>query len=211
MKYFTKEELLAAPSRFRAHLINSCTGYKSCNLIATEDTYQNTNLAIFNSVIHIGSNPPMLGCIMRPLTVERHTYDNMKETGYFTVNQVHYTDITSAHQTAAKYSKDTSEFDATGLTTEYLHDFKAPYVKSSPIKLGCKFMNEYLIKENNTLLLIGGIERVYLQEDILSEDGWVQLDKAETATCIGLDGYALPKLLARFAYAKPDQEPKKIK
>ena len=69
--------------------------------------------AIFNSIIHIGSNPPMLGFILRPLTVPRHTYTNFKENDYFTVNQVHKDDIEKAHQTAAKYDTEISEFSAT--------------------------------------------------------------------------------------------------
>ena len=97
-----------------------------------------------------------------------------------------------------------------GLSAEYLDDFKAPYVASSPIKLGCKYLNEYLITENDTLLIIGAIEHIYIKDEAIANDGWIQLDKAETAACIGLDGYALPELLARFSYAQPDKELKNI-
>ncbi|UZO80520.1 flavin reductase family protein [Aquimarina sp. ERC-38] len=210
MKHFSQEELLTAPSRYRANLINSCTGYKSCNLIATQNQKGITNVAIFNSVIHIGSNPPMLGFILRPLSVPRHTYANFKENEYFTVNQVPHNQIEKAHQTAAKYKEGASEFKATGLKEEYLNNFKAPYVSSSPIKLGCRYLNECVIKENNTLLIIGGIEELYIDETIITKDGWVDLTQAETAACIGLDGYALPELLARFSYAKPEEPVQKI-
>lgn len=206
MKHLTTQDLLALPSRYRANLINSCTGYKSCNLLATKDKDNHTNVAIFNSIVHIGSNPPMLGFILRPTTVARNTYSNLKETGVFSVNQVDKSMIFDAHHTAAKYDKDISEFDQTNLEEEYLDNFEAPYVKQSPIKLGCKYINEYLIKENDTLLIIGAIEHLYLRKEILQEDGWVQLDKAETVACIGLDGYALPKLIDRFNYAKPNEK-----
>ena len=39
--------------------------------------------------------------------------------------------------------------------------------------------------------------------NILNDDGYLQLDKAETVAINGLDGYALPTLLNRFKYAKP--------
>ncbi|MBP2832166.1 flavin reductase [Aquimarina sp. U1-2] len=206
MDHFTLKDLEHMPSRYRANLINSCTGYKSCNLLATKSKKGHTNVAVFNSIVHIGSNPPMLGFILRPLTVPRDTYKNLKETGVFTVNLVHQTMIEDAHHTASKYAEHISEFDKTALKEEYLDEFYAPYVKNSPIQLGCRYRNEYVIKENDTLLIIGGIEHIYLDKKIIHNDGWVQLDKTEAVSCIGLDGYALPTLLDRFQYAKPDQE-----
>ena len=205
MKHFSKEELGKMPSRYRAHLINSCTGYKSANLLGSKSEVGISNLAIFNSVVHIGSTPPMLGFILRPLTVKRNTYANFKDSGFFTVNQVNESIIKDAHHTAASYDEDISEFSKTKLTETYLDNFQAPYVKESAIKLGCSYVNEYEIKENGCLLIIGAIEHVYLPDDILQNDGWLQLDKAQTVAINGLDAYALPQLLARFAYAKPDE------
>lgn len=210
MKHFNKQELDKLPSRYRAHLINSCTGYKSANLLGTKSIKGNSNLAIFNSVVHIGSNPPMLGFILRPLTVKRNTYSNFKETGFFTVNQVNKVIIKDAHHTAASYEEDISEFSKTNLTETYFDDFLAPYVTQSAIKIGCSYVNEYEIKENGCVLIIGAIEHIYLPKELLHADGWAQLDKAETVSAIGLDGYALPTLLNRFAYAKPDEDTKTI-
>ncbi len=205
-KHFTLDELIAMPSRYKANFINSVTGYKSCNLLATKSDTGATNLAIFNSIVHIGSNPPMLGFILRPTTVARDTYANFKENGTFTVNQVHEDMIADAHHTAASYPEGISEFDKTNFEEEYLDGFPAPYVRSSEIKIGCRYMNEYLIKENNTILIIGAITDIYIPEAIQHQDGWIQLDIANTVSTIGLDGYALPKLLNRFAYPKPDED-----
>ena len=63
----------------RLNLINSCTGYKSANLIATKSKDGISNVALFSSVTHIGSNPPMISFITRPLTVKRDTYTNIKD------------------------------------------------------------------------------------------------------------------------------------
>ena len=206
MIHYSKEQLTLLNSRFRANLINSCTGYKSSNLLATKSQEGITNVAIFNSVVHIGSNPPMLGFILRPLTVKRNTYENFKASGYFTVNQIPSNIIKKAHETSAKYDGDVSEFAKTHLTEEYINEFQAPFVKESHIKLGCRYINEYEIKENGCLIIIGEVLDLYLPKDIINEDGWVQLDKVDTTAIIGLDGYALPRLLDRFSYARPDQE-----
>ncbi|WP_025742700.1 flavin reductase family protein [Aquimarina pacifica] len=210
MNHYTLQDLTDMPSRYRANLMNSCTGYKPCNLLGTKGKNEKTNLAIFNSITHIGSNPPLLSFVLRPTTVARNTYQNIKETGFFTINQVHKDMIADAHHTSAKYEDDISEFDKTDLISTYRNDFFAPYVDKSPIQLGCSYVNEYLIKENNTILVIGAVEHLYLSNELIHPDGWVQLDKAETVSSIGLDGYALPEVLNRFAYAKPDQPIKSI-
>lgn len=44
--------------RKRVSLINSLSEFKSLNLIGTINNQGQTNLAIFNSVVHIGANPP---------------------------------------------------------------------------------------------------------------------------------------------------------
>ncbi|MFS4469504.1 flavin reductase family protein [Maribacter sp. 2210JD10-5] len=208
MLHFSNTDLDQLTSRYRANLINSCTGYKSSNLLATKSKEGICNLAIFNSIVHIGSNPAMLGFILRPLTVRRDSYSNFKTSGYFTVNQVHKTIVEDAHHTSAKYEKNVSEFSKTKLTEVYLDDFQAPYVAESHIKIGCCYLNEYEIEENGCLLIIGAIEHIYLPEATIHKDGWVQLDKVGTITSIGLDGYALPHLINRFAYAKPDEKTK---
>lgn len=208
MKHITSEEIKEMEKIFRLNLINSCTGYKSANLLATKSKNGNPNVAVFSSVTHMGSDPAMLGFVTRPLSVARNTYDNIKETSYFTVNHIHEKMIEQAHQTAAKYDEDISEFHKTGLDEEYLDNFHAPYVKQSEIKLGCKYLNEYKIEENDTLLVVASIEHIYFDEGIQMPDGWLRLDDAGTVAVNGLDGYSLPTLLDRFHYARPGQEVK---
>ena len=125
----TKENILELEKQYRANFVNSISGFKSASLIGTISNKGNTNLAIFNSVIHIGANPPALAFLMRPVSVERHTYENIKETGFFTINHINKEIYKRAHQTSARYEKEISEFDESELTPEYSEKFKAPYVK----------------------------------------------------------------------------------
>lgn len=203
-KHLTKASLVELTKYERVNLVNSITGYKSANLIGSQDEQGQTNLAIFNSVTHLGSDPAMITLTLRPNTVERHSFDNMIATGFFTINHISASIIKQAHQTAARYPKDVSEFDATGLHTEYLNEFTAPYVQESVIKLGCKYLNSYEIKENGCLIVVAAIEDFHFDDSFQESDYWLRLDKAETVAINGLDGYALPKLLDRFNYAKPD-------
>jgi len=206
MDHFSKSQINKMDKIYRLNLINSCTGYKSANLIGTVSEKGVYNVAIFSSITHLGSDPALLSFIVRPTTVPRDTYKNIMDNKIFTVNHVYFDNIKDAHHTSARYPSIISEFDMTGLEKEFIDDFKAPYVKSSKIKLGCKFINKYEIKENNTLLIVAEINDIYCDTNIIQEDGWLRLDKAKTVTINGLDGYALPALLDRFKYAKRKDE-----
>ena len=205
MQHFSKENIDALAIRYKNNLINSISGYKSANLIGTKSKVGNTNLAVFNSIVHLGSNPALLGFILRPTTVPRHSYQNMKETGVFTINHISKDQIEDAHHSSAKYPENVSEFDQTNLKEEYKADCIAPFVKDAPVQIACRYVNDYLIKENDTLLVVGAVEHLFVQEEMLLEDGYVQLDKGEVVTVNGIDGYALPQLLARFPYARPKE------
>jgi len=50
-------------------LINGISGMKSANLVGTVDRRGNINLALFNSVVQIGADPPYLGMIFRSLAL----------------------------------------------------------------------------------------------------------------------------------------------
>ena len=204
MIHYSRTDIDQMDKIFRLNLINSCTGFKSANLLATKSLNGVSNVAVFSSITHLGSNPPLIGFILRPTTVPRDTYRNIKDTGVFTVNHIYSDIIEDAHHTSAKYPDEVSEFTKTGLEEEFLGDFPAPFVKGAKIRLGCRFLNEYVIKENDTLLLVSAIEHVFIaDQDILQEDGWLKLENANTVAINGLDGYATTNLLDRYAYARP--------
>ena len=204
MKHISRDEISQMEKIERLNLINSCTGYKSANLIATKSVDGNSNVAIFSSVTHLGSNPALIGFIMRPTTVPRDTYKNIMATGFFTVNHITADMIADAHHTSANYEMGISEFDKTNLEEEYKTEIEIPFVKGSPVQLYCKYVNEYYIKENDTIHIIASIENLFFDENLQHEDGWLQIDKGNVIALNGLDGYCLPKLVDRFQYARKD-------
>ena len=203
---FNSEDLMALEKHKRAHFINSLGGFKSVSLVGTSDKEGNSNLAVFSSIFHIGANPPLIGLIFRPSPPERNTFANIIETGFYTLNHINETIYNQAHQTSARYDKGISEFEITGLNREYKDGFFAPYVTESNIQLGIEFKEKIDISINNTTLIIGEIIQVYIPEDCLSEDGFVDIEKANSITCSGLDSYHKTVQLDRLSYAKPNQE-----
>ena len=204
--HVTSEEMAAMDKQKRVHFINSLGGFKSVVLVGTSTQNRQTNLAIFSSFFHIGANPPLVGLIFRPSPPERDTLRNILETGFYSTNHINESIYKQAHQTAARYDTEVSEFDATYLNPEYKNDFFAPFVAESQIQLGIQFKEKIDIRINNTTLIVGEIVQVYLPSNAISADGFVDLEKANTITCSGLDSYHKTIQLDRLSYAKPDKE-----
>ncbi|MGB5418169.1 flavin reductase family protein [Algibacter sp.] len=203
MTYFSESDIKNLEHLFKINLINSCSGYKSANLIGSKSKDGFENVAVFSSVTHIGSSPAMLGFFLRPTTVIRNTYENLKETGFYTINHIHKSITEDAHHTSAKYDTSISEFDVTTLNSEYKNNFLAPFVKDAPIQLAMQFVEEYDIKANNTILVIGKVVGLYVNENLIETDGFINLSKAEVAAINGLDGYAIPNTNSRYGYQRP--------
>ncbi len=193
---------------YRANFINSLTGFKSVNLIGTVNKSGQTNLGIFSSVVHIGSNPPLVGFINRPVKASTHTLANIQSTGLYTLNHIHPSFVQQAHQTSASYEAGISEFTEAGLTPEYIENIPAPFVKESEVKYALSLQQILPIALNDTFLVIGKIISVQIINDIVSVDGFIELDKANSICSNGLDGYYKTNLITRYAYAKPDIQTK---
>lgn len=211
MKTFDTTAMNAMAKIPRLNLINSVTGYKSANLIGSISKEGVLNVAIFSSITHLGSNPALLGFMIRPIaSTPRDTYTNIKDTHYFTVNHITKAMIADAHHTSSAYDSGISEFDKTNLEPEFLDGQKVPFVKESPVRLLCKYVNEYPIQENGCIHIIASIEKIYVEDELIQKENWIRLDLADVVTINGLDGYAVPKLADRFHYSRVDQPTKSM-
>lgn len=204
-KHFSKRDIENMDERYRAHFVNSLSGFKSANLVGTKSHDGLENLAIVSSVLHLGSSPALMGMVMRPDTVRRDTLENIQNTLFYTLNHVVNDDVPKAHQTSARYDREESEFETTGLANEYLDNFHAPFVQSSPVKLGMKLVEIMPIKHNGTLFIIGSVEHAYVAESALADDGFVSLSSQNVVCINGLDAYLSPQAPRRYAYAKKEK------
>lgn len=192
----------------RLKIINSVTGIKPGNLIGTIGKNGATNLAVFSSIIHLGSNPSLLGFISRPQTEEvGHTLRNILQTEFYTINHIHPEFVEKAHYTSAKFSSDVSEFDACNLSEEYINHFKAPFVQESIFKMGLRFKEALDIKLNGTVLVIGEIEELVIADKaFVNED--IDLEASEGVGISGLNTYYSLKKIDSYPYARLSEIPK---
>ncbi len=204
---YSRQDIAAMDRITRLKIVNGVSGIKSANLIGTRAGDQTTNLAVFNSVVHIGSNPPLLGFIARPQTKEvGHTLQNIKETGEYTINHIHPEFTKQAHYTSAKFERNTSEFERCGLTEEYLGECKAPFVKESRLKMAMRFMEAIPIELNGTTLVIGEIVNLILPDGAMA-DGDLDLEKVNGVGISGLNSYYELKKIAYYPYAEVTEVP----
>jgi len=210
IEIITSDDLKQFEKRKRTNLINGLSGLRSANLIATLSETGNENLAIFNSVMHIGADPALMGFIMRPEVVERQTMQNIRYNKKFTINQVTEAIHKQSHLTSAKFDKETSEFEACQISPYFHQDYPIPFVKESNIKIALNLEEEILVKSNNTILVIGKVDFILLNNGILDEAGHIDFEQISGIAVNGLDTYYTAKKIAKYKFARPNMTIKDI-
>ena len=206
----TRNDIENLASRDRAAFINSLSGFKSANLVGTADAAGHCNLALMSSCVHLGSHPPLLALVVRPGGEDRHTLANILATGVYTLNHVNTGIIPESHQSAARYPREVSEFEAVGLGVHREEGFHAPFVAEAALRMGMQLREHQELAINGTHLVIGEVVSVELPEASLREDHSVDLSVAGTVALAGLDSYGRVETLKRMAYAKPDLPPREV-
>jgi len=188
-------------------LINSISGIKPANLVGSRSLNEIDNLAIFSSVVHLGSNPALLGMVMRPQTsTTKDTYSNIMDTGFFTINHVSQSFIKKAHYTSAKLEMDQSEFDIMNIEKEFIEDFYAPFVKASAVKIGLKYVESHSLS-NECIFITGEVLLAEFPDKSCNEKGQLDLSSYD---CVGISGlntyYSLSKIES-FPYVRVSEIP----
>ena len=208
--HITKQQIKQYESQYRARLINSLSGFKSANLVGTINQNGLSNLSIVSSVFHIGADPALVGMIIRPHVVPRHTFENILQTKQYTINHVSDEFWQQAHQTSARYADDVSEFNAVELTEEYLSVCKAPFVLESKLKYALELREVIHLAINGTELVLGEVTDIVLEQQALRKDGYIDIESINTVCLTGLDSYHSSQRLGRLSYAKTHNPLKKL-
>jgi flavin reductase (DIM6/NTAB) family NADH-FMN oxidoreductase RutF len=211
LKYFSmqiiiQEQIEEMEKPYRTALMNSISGFKPLNLLATVNNSGQANLCIVSSVFHLGSNPPLLGMVIRPERAHNDSLKNIKATGQYTLNNVSIGHYRNAHQTSASYPSGVSEFEECGFTEFYHDKFKAPFVQESSIKIGLEAVEIRNVTLNGTTIVIGQIKLIAVYDNVILADGSIDHIAAETVAGSGLDSYYKPEFVEKLSYAKPGLE-----
>lgn len=204
-KTFTIEEIGGWERFYRANFLNSLSGFKPLNLIATTDENGVSNLGLFSNIVHLGADPALIGFINRPREAAPHTLANIERGRFYTINHVHPEILERAHQCSAKYPDGVSEFTTTGLTEEWVEGLPVPYVRESLVRYALEVVQINPIPLNGTFFVIGRVLQAQLDPSLVGTDGFIDISRTESLVSTGLDAYGQVKALARYKYAKPGQ------
>lgn len=124
-------DIIEMGQRYRTAFIHCLAGFRQAVLVGTKSANGQPNLAIFNSLIHLGANPATFGLLSTPDTVPRDTLQNILDTHAYTLNFVQAAQYQTAPQTSARYEKGVSEFEAVGFVPVYSPGSDAPFVEDA--------------------------------------------------------------------------------
>lgn len=192
-------------SRDFAAWFSQLEGLRSPVAVGTRGSGGVANLAVFNSMTHIGSRPPYLALVFRPLTVERHSYDNLKATGVYTINHLPAARLDSLHATSAKYPREVSEFEACGLTPVDSAT-GAPYVGEGTVGMQLRFEEEYFVRANDSVVVIGRVEELRLPKEASFAESRVDWAGLDGLVVNGLYHYYRVAHERTKAYAQPESK-----
>jgi flavin reductase (DIM6/NTAB) family NADH-FMN oxidoreductase RutF len=198
-----RQHIEALEQRYRSTFINSLAGFRQVVLVGTQSNQGDDNLAIFNSLIHLGAHPALFGLISRPNSVPRDTLENIRQSQEFSLNYMPAAAFVQAHQTSARYEANISEFEKTGIEAENITGYRSPFVKNALVQVAMKLEEIVPLAVNQTVLIIGSIDLVILDDAMVGSDGFVDLASANTLLSQGLDSYYTAQVIGRLPYAKP--------
>lgn len=186
---YTRQQLMGLPKQQRIMFLNSLSGFKAAWLLGSKSSTGISNLCVVNSVMHVGASPPLMGLLFRPKTSHHQTQPNIEETGVFTVNLIEASYLKEAHQTAATYGPETSEFTTCGFTEQYLEEFEAPFVQEARIKVGLKLEEMHKVKANGTTFLVASVQHVCFPAVAVGGNGSLNPTKIGGVASVGLTDY----------------------
>lgn len=198
MPTYTAADLEAADRAWRINFINCLIGAKNLHVLITRNSNGTYNAAIFNSGIHVGSSPPYIGFLLRPTTVPRHTYENLRQYPYATLNAVTEAFRQRAHATHAKLPYGESELEHFALSPQWIAGEDLPYIEESPLMARLRWVEEHLLTVNQTRFLIFAVESVHIAVEP-DQDGFFRMDKLGLVAGSGCDAYWRVEYLGREA------------
>lgn len=190
MRRLTLEELNRQSKNFQINFVQTLLPVSAVGLISSVNDQGIPNLAIFNKSLIMGSAPPLMGILFRPLDRKRDTYSNIKTSGRAGWNAFCLDEAIQAHATSEHLPPEVSEFDTSEFEPIWEPDGRLPWVKGSPIRIELHYREEHFIETNQTRMLIFEMKAFYIDETLISEGGALRHELLPTAISTAPSGYA---------------------
>ena len=164
-----------------------------------------TNLAPFSYFNAVGSKPPtLMFCpANRPDGQKKDTLANIEQTGEFVVNLVSFDLAEKMNQTSAGYDRETSEFEACGLTPAPSLQVRPPRVAESRAQFECRLhsITHLATGPGAANVVIGHILLIHVADEMFDERG--RVDPARIDTIGRMGGMSYARTTDRFEIDRP--------
>jgi len=142
------------------------------------------------------STPPMLSISVTP---QRYSHNIIKKSGQFVVNLTSEKNLKETDFCGTKSGRDTNKFSELGLMAVQSNIVEAPMIGECPINLECEVKQSHVLGTHE--MFIAEILAVHADEDLIMQDGRIDIDKLQPLTyCTAAREYrgGLTKMMGRY-------------
>lgn len=154
----------------------------------------------------INSQPPKTYISVRP---ERYSYDIIKESGEFIINMPTAKLVKEIDYCGCRSGKNEDKFKAMNLTPYQVEGYNCPAIEETPIALTCKITQ--IIPLGSHDMFMADITNVLVNEDLLDEEGRLEIEKAGLMAYAHGQYFELGKKIGSFGFSVKKTVKKKKK
>ena len=176
-RHLQAEDLQAMPKRQRTEFVQGLSGIRSLFAIVSSNG-DTLNIAPFNSIVHISSNPARIGYISRPDNAHRHTLQNIIEKKSFSINSVSEDHLEDVVKCSEKLPSNQSEFEGKSIKPTDSRDYGVPGIDQADVQIFCEYEEHVKIPSSQGILVIGRIQEVIIREPLYQgehQEAWKDL------------------------------------
>lgn len=144
----------------------------------------------------VNSHPAMTYISLRK---SRHSHEIISKSGEFTINLVSRDLVRKTDSCGVFSGAHCDKFKKFSLTPEKATNIKAPMIKESPVSLECKV--ERVIELGSHDMFLAKIVSVNVEENLINENGKLQLGKAKLVAFSHGDYLELGKKVGSFGFS----------
>ncbi len=194
------------PKRIYAAMIQ-CIVPRPIAWVLSDNGNQTCNLAPFSYFSGVSSQPPLLSLAVgkKRDSSKKDTWVNIQERRHFVVHLAQSRQAVQVSATAASLPFGQSELDANRLAAATEPGWPLPRLEQAPIAMLCRRHQIIEVGETPQALILGRIERVYLDDAIIvpTDAKAPQIDIAKLKPLARLGGDDYTAIETAFNIARP--------
>lgn len=155
------------------------------------------NIAPYSQWQNLTFDPPMVmfSANHYPDGRRKDTVINAERTGWFVWNMATYPLREEVNKSAMALEANESEWDHLDVTKVYADNYPIPMVKESPVHFECRYLSTQRLMGNSNQgsieVVFARVEKIHIDDDYLTEDGLLDILKAEPIARMGYFDYTV--------------------